>query len=279
MTNVRKDPFWGELGLDVMTEAQLKDEQVRARINVNREAAVERRRLRMQAEDDWQWHIEHEERALGEDLPPTAADIDAANANNPHEPTSSGHIDVAAAAAAAYTAALRRAAPPSAAAQPSAAAVAAAVSAAVAAARDRVAAQPFKASSRFNGSVNGMVYRIGTDGLGYYPDVEAITAVSLQPELFPFDDVTPLRLSLLPFLPATTQQPEQTTGPALSDRRSHPPSAPTCTGPNPEAHAGRGSNATATWRRTVITPTGRSTTRCQSSRCSTEPMVTGRSTP
>jgi len=104
--------------------------------------------------------------------------------------------------------------------------VAAAVSAAVAASRDRVAAQPFKASLKYNGSVDGMVYRTGTEGLGYYPDVEGITVVSLQPELFPLDDVTPLQLSLLPFLPMTTQQPEQTAGPTPSDGRTPPTVGP-----------------------------------------------------
>ena len=113
----------------------------------------------MQVEHDWQWYSEHEERFRGEGSPPTAADNHAANANEQHEPTSNSRDDVADAAAAAYAAALRRAAPPSAAAQPSAAAVAAAVSAAVAAARDRVAAQPFKASLKYNGSVDGMVHR------------------------------------------------------------------------------------------------------------------------
>ena len=48
-----------------------------------------------------------------------------------------------------------------------------------------------------------MVYRTGTDGLGYYPDVASITPVWLQRELFPLDDVVPIRLCLHPLLPTT----------------------------------------------------------------------------
>ena len=83
----------------------------------------------------------------------------------------------------------------------------AAVAVAVTAARARVADQPFKASKKFDGSIEGMVYRTGTDGLGYYPDVEAVNLVSLHLDLFPLDSVVPIQLPLLPLLAATLALP------------------------------------------------------------------------
>ena len=36
-----------------------------------------------------------------------------------------------------------------------------------------------------------MVYRTGTDGMGYYPDVAAITPALLHQELFPLAGIAP----------------------------------------------------------------------------------------
>lgn len=137
-------------------------------------------------------------------------------ANNTREPTTITRGAVTAAAAA-FIVALGRAAPPPVAARPSSAVVDVAVSVAVSAARARVAARPFEATKKFDGSIEGMVYRTGTDGMGYYPDVPAITPALLHQELFPLAGIAPVQLCLQTLLSTTAAddnrqpQPQTTT--------------------------------------------------------------------
>jgi len=54
LTSYRDDPMWADLGLHVLTESELKTEELRRRIETNRDAAIKRKEARLLAEADRQ---------------------------------------------------------------------------------------------------------------------------------------------------------------------------------------------------------------------------------
>ena len=77
---------------------------------------------------------------------------------------------------------------------------------AISAANARIATEPFKPAKKYSGSIPGMVFRTGTDGTCYYPDVATIATTRLHESLFPLAGIAPVNLSIQELVPRTAMQ-------------------------------------------------------------------------
>ena len=285
MTSYRHDPMWADLGIPVLTEQEMRVDEVRRRIDSSRNAAILRGQARRQAaaeqqqRDDDRWQYDAADDFL---QPPTDDEIAAAASLTLESVIATtaatcGHANVTphtimAAAAAAFSAALERVAnssssstaPPNS--PPSSATVAAAADEAIATAKARIAAKPFRPTCKYDGPADGMVFRTGPDGLGYYPDAAAATRAQLHRELFPMAGITPMTLDLRTLLGYNDHSGQHAEPEPQVDVAENPGRDCPLVGPNPRRTQSRGKrrsppNATATWRKTRMTRSGRTTTR------------------
>jgi hypothetical protein len=125
---------------------------------------------------------------------------------------------------------------------------------AVTAAKLRAAAMPFRPACKFEASVGGMVSRTGTEGLGYYPDVAAVTTALLHRELYPLAGITPANLRLGELVPLPAGKSELSNARQRDDREPSLPEdrcpttlnqprkalTPAATGPRPCRAKSRG---------------------------------------